>query len=111
VPVFTFSFDPRYGLSLVSGESVILDLSGVTINRLPDGTYSCAVSRGDEHPVRLVASTTTEGRLALARANGRECPAVPGFVEVTGTAAGRPNSLHDDIALAFGWEPATSTPC
>ena len=99
---FTFTFDSRHGLSLVSGEAVVLDLSGVHIDRRPDGTFSCAVTRGADNPVRLVASATSEGKDALERANGRECPAVPGFIEAD---VGRPNSLHDHIARAFGWEP------
>jgi hypothetical protein len=100
----SFTFDPRYGLSLVSGEAVVLDLTSVHIDRLSDGTYSCAVTRGEESPVRLVATATPEGRLAVERANGRESPAVPGFVEVAVPNTTTVSSLVEDIARHFGWE-------
>ncbi|HYH67680.1 MAG TPA: hypothetical protein VD866_23485 [Urbifossiella sp.] len=100
----SFTFDPRYGLSLVSGEAVVLDLTGVHIDQNKDGTYSCAVTRGEERPVRLVATATPEGRLALERANGRECQAVPGFVEVTGPNTTAVSTLAEDIARHLGWE-------
>ena len=103
---FSLTFDGRYGMSLVAGEAVILDLTGVHIERHSDGTYSCSITRGAETPVRLVASATAEGRGAIERANGRECPAVPGFVEAAESPSGGTASiLRDEIARAFGWAP------
>ncbi len=106
---FTFTFDTRHGLSLVSGEAVVLDLTGVRIERRPDGAFACEVTRGEECPVRLVASATPEGKLALERANGRESP-VPGFVTVVEPPkATTVSALRDEIAQAFGWSPGTLT--
>ena len=106
VSTLTFTYDPRYGLTLVTGETVVLDLVGVCIEQTSDGKFSCSVTRSDgQHPVRLVASATPEGR-AIERANGRECPAVPGFVEAADSpTVGTASVVRDEIARAFGWEP------
>jgi len=103
---FSITFDGRHGLVLVAGETIVHDLVGVHIDRHADGTFSCAVTRGDDrNPVRLVASSTPEGRWAL-RANGRLSEAAPGFIELPSPTFGGPaTSVQEDIARHFGWEP------
>lgn len=104
-----FTFDPAHGLSLVAGESVVTDLTGVTITQQPNGRYECAVSRASGAPVRLVAAASAEGRGALARATGQEQAAVPGFVEVP-TVVKPPPIPPEQIARLFGWEPVPPIP-
>lgn len=100
-----FTFDPSYGLSLVAGESVITDLTGVSITRLPNGRFDCAVSRASGGPVRLVAAESAEGRGALERATGQERSEVPGFVEVPVPPAEPLPVSPESIASLFGWVP------
>lgn len=106
---FSITYDCRQGLVLVAGESIVTDLVGVHINRNPDGTFSCAVTRGTpENPVRLVSAVTREGSNALQQAKGQLSSSAPGFVEIPPPITPAPAStaastLAEDIARHLGW--------
>lgn len=99
---FSVTFDVRHGLALVAGETIVTDLVGLHIDRNPDGTFACAVTRAGGGPVQIVPESSRAGQQAM-RANGRLDSPVPGFVGVPAT------SLTADIAKCFGWQPAGPT--
>jgi hypothetical protein len=93
---FSLTLDSVWGsLVLVAGEEIVHDVTAVRITKSETGSgFDCEVTRaGVGAPVRLVASASPEGRLALERANGQESVSVPGFVELTTPFA----SVQDDI--------------
>lgn len=108
---FSLTFDSTHGsLVLVAGEQIISDVTDIRITRSASGGYDCEVTRANGGaPIHLVASASTTGKLALGRANGRESPEVPGFVEVTGPAQEVLSaSVREQIARGFGWKEEQS---
>jgi hypothetical protein len=102
---FSLTFDSSYGsLVMVADERIIDDIEKVCISRpTADGAYECSiVRRGEGEPVRLVATSTLQGKDVIQRAVGRESTAAPGFVEVTQSVEKK--CVQDDIARYFGCE-------
>jgi hypothetical protein len=102
---FSLTFDSSYGsLVMVADERIIDDIEEVRIHRpKAGGDYECSIiRRGTGEPVRLVASSTNQGRQAMERAVGSESTAAPGFVEMTASAEKR--KVEEDIADYFGCE-------
>ncbi len=102
---FALTLDSTHNsLVLVAGETILDDVTSITIHRTADG-FDCEVTRaagGD--PVRLVAAASPAGRQALSRATGQMSPSAPGFVEMTAPNATTACSLTDGIAQCFGWK-------
>lgn len=105
---FCVTYDGTHqSLVLVTGQEIIDDVAELTVKRNADGTYACSVVRsGDGKPVRLVASTSPEGRRLLEKARGVLSDKAPGFVEVPITQPGEPDeALQQSIAAYFANEP------
>jgi hypothetical protein len=102
---FSLTFDSfNASLVMVADERIIDDIEEVCISRpKAGGAYECSiVRRGEGESVRLVASSTLQGKDVIQRAVGHESTAAPGFVEMTASAEKR--KVEEDIADYFGCE-------
>lgn len=96
---FSLTLDSKYNsLVLVAGEEIICDVTDIRITKTPNGAgYDCEVTRAGGG--KLVATASSAGKFAIARAHGQESSAVPGFVEVNAEVENKmQQSVEADIA-------------